>query len=158
MYCNAACQRAHWQAFHKAQCRRSLQPAMAAVLALNLPQRHLALKRGGTSGDRLLEGRLLLLEAVLDLVRLNPATATLPQQPATRERLFFELCSTKARSAAELLAPGQGPDCLQAELQSCVPPFLQPQILSLLGAGGHAAPRTPPPAPLPARGSGLGSE
>eukprot|EP00808_Paulinella_micropora_P013315 g79639.t1 len=129
MYCNAACQRTHWQTLHKAHCRRKIQPAMAAVLAMDLPQRHLALKRAGAS-TVLLKGRLLLLEAVLDLVRLNPATATLPPQPAPRERLFFQLCADKARAAAERLARGQAPDCLQAELQSCVPPFLQPQILS----------------------------
>eukprot|EP00808_Paulinella_micropora_P022775 g39471.t1 len=129
MYCNAACQRTHWQTLHKAHCRRKIQPALAAVLAMDLPQRHLALKRNGAS-TALLEGRLLLLEAVLDLVRLNPATATLPPQPVPRERLFLQLCADKARAAAERLARGQAPDCLQAELQSCVPAFLQPQILS----------------------------
>eukprot|EP00808_Paulinella_micropora_P002750 g19588.t1 len=129
MYCNAACQRTHWQTLHKAHCRRKIQPALAAVLAMELPQRHLALKRAGAS-TVLLEGRLLLLEAVLDLVPLNPATATLPPQPVPRERLFFQLCADKARAAAERLSRGQAPDCLQAELQSCVPAFLQPQILS----------------------------
>eukprot|EP00808_Paulinella_micropora_P023347 g53614.t1 len=112
---------------HKRSCKSVGNRAVCEAVALGLPSSYLVLRHMYPSPPKrpVILGRAFLLEAVLDLVRLDPVRADLPEDyKRTRAETVWDACRAKIQYAGRLFNQAGGFECMQAEAYSWAPRFL----------------------------------